>query len=365
MMPPERSSQQIGVQSQGDIEIGDNNTFTIAGRDIHLHQMPKGYLIVQLILVLPTLALLLLSFKDLLKSVPFFAFVSQYAIATPVIGGILIIGACSLFIIAYLPPSKNTKNRAHPRYYRKLLITTTLSTIISLVSSSLLVIALIRPTGCPTFLCAPPQVVTQVVTDAHGVHDENLEAYFLALQNSSFMIPGDPADYSQNDFPQLIGAIRLDEKPPVSLYRVVIGIHSLQQGRFGIIITHVGLKILQTSAVPSPLNIWNKGPTVDYHANPYSATYNGEPSGSVVPAVYTPFPLANVSLVPGEADQLDIQVNARVLASIQFRVQITYRIVNESHMHQLLLPNIFYMISSNASNWNIYQIQEGHFVATS
>src|SRR5205085_5221924 len=105
------------------------------------------------------------------------------------------------------------------------------------------------------------------------------------------------------DLPQSIGAVRLDAKPSVSFYRIVIGIDSLQQGLYGVTITHVGLEILQTPATPRPLNVWNQGLPQDYHTNPYLAVYNGELPGSVIPATYTPSPLANLSLLPGESDQ--------------------------------------------------------------
>ena len=342
--------------------VDNGKSTTFYGRLYAQAKRFRKYLATQTVLVIPALVLMLLGFKDLPKSVPLFDLINRYPVATPAIGGVLALFSLALLIISFIPEPKNDKKGPNTGPNRKWIIATTISTVSSLISSLLLAVVLIRPPGCPTFLCASPQIIPRVVTSSHSVHDDNLEVYPVTLQNTSFVIPGDPAQYSQNDLPQTIGAIRLDKKPSVSLYRIVIGVHSLQQGRYGVLITHVGLEILQTPPTPRPLNVWNKGSTIDYHTNPYSAVYSGELPGSIIFATYTPFPHANVSLVPGEADQLDIQVNSHVLANIQFRIQITYRITNKSRLRLLTLPDPFEVVFSNASNWYTYQLQSGHFV---
>lgn len=178
------------------------------------------------------------------------------------------------------------------------------------------------------------------------------------------MIPGNPSQYSQNDLPQNIGAVNIGGKP--SLYRVVLGVHSLQQGRYGLLITQVALEIRQVPRMPRPLNVWARGSTLDYHTNPYLVVYSGQGPRDTLPARYLPIPYpAPVQLRPGEADELDIQVSSRIVADIQFLVHVTYRVTNESQLHQLTLPPSFEIMFSDASNWNKYQLQNGYFARSS
>ena len=324
----------------------------------------RRYLVAQLILVLPAIVLLLLGFKDLPKSVPLLDIMKQYPIATPVIGGVLILLFLPMLIISFGPEPKDDNTISNTSPNRWWIIASALSATSFVLSSTLLIIVLIRPPGCPTVLCSPPQTITQVVTNPRGVHDANLEVYFLTLQSTFFVIPGNPSQYSQNDLPQNTGAVRLDGKPSPSLYRVVLGVHSLQQGRYGLLITQVALEIRQVPLMPRPLNVWAAGSSLDYHTNPYLAVYKGQIPGDTLPASYLPIPYAHVQLSPGEADQLDIQVSSQVLADIQFRVQISYRITNEAQMHSLILPATFEVMFSDQSNWHEYQLQNGHFVTS-
>lgn len=355
-LPP----RQIGIQSNtgGDIDIGDSNTFNIAGGDIHIYNRnPKKVYIFQFALGIPSLVLLLLSFKDLAKP----TFLTPYLVATPVVGGILVVGALSLLIISLFSAQKNSKKGSHNRSRRILIITNTLSAAISLVSSSLLTLVLIHPPDCPTFLCTTPQIITKVATSPHSINDGYLEMYPLPVQAASFVIPGDPVQYTQKDLPQTIGAVRFDTKPSLSLYRVVVGIHSLQRGPYGVILQQVGLEILQRSSPPHPLNIWNTGSPTLQDTHLYKAIYSGEFPRSVVRTTYAD-PQSTVSLSPGEPDQLDIQIRSLVPADIQFHIQIIYRITNEGRSRSLTLPTMYEVVFSNASNWNVYQYQYGHFV---
>jgi hypothetical protein len=157
-----------------------------------------------------------------------------------------------------------------------------------------------------------------------------------------------------------VGVERVNTKTS-SPYKVVIGVHSLQQGRFGVIIEYVTIMIRQTAPAPYPLRLWvDNNELRDYHSNPYQVTYRGENIGAVLTAAYVPQPIEHIQLVPGESDELDIQVLSRVIIDLHFQVQVTYRVVNEPQLYKLMLPNIFEVIFSDASNWHPYYLIHGH-----
>jgi hypothetical protein len=248
--------------------------------------------------------------------------------------------------------------RYTPQYIRGLIIATTVSTSSSILCLVLLAVILIQPPWCPTFLCPAPKIIL----NQHGVHDNNLEVYFQTIQSSSYQIPGDPEQYKLVDLPKGISAQRIDERGELP-YRVILGIHSLQQGRFGIIIEQVVLVVKQKTAMPSPLRVWTEGEPRDYRNNLFQALYRGEEAGARLLVVYLSRPDGHVQLIPGESDELGVQVMSRVTADLHFQVQIIYRVVNESQDQVITLPNEFEVIFSNASNWYPYHLKNGRFVA--
>src|SRR5262249_37791327 len=90
-----------------------------------------------------------------------------------------------------------------------------------LIISSLLQMIATRPTWCPSFIC----LLREPVTNPNGFHDSNLEVSLLTTQSTAFVISGDPALYSENNLPESIGAVRIDENASPFLYRVVLGVH--------------------------------------------------------------------------------------------------------------------------------------------
>lgn len=321
----------------------------------------RNYLFTKLPLIIPSILLMLLGFKELPKSVPLFNIMSQYPITSPIIGAILTLAILPVLVAPFLPAPKSNKKASSSNANRWWIVATGISTTSFLISSLLLATILVRPSSCPALLCPQQQVTTQAITNPQGVHDANLEVYPITVQGDYFVIPGNPPAYSLNDLPQTIGAVHLDKKAPSSLYRIVLGVHSLQQGHYNLLIMQVALDIKRILFIPPSLNVWAKGSPIDYHANPYLAVYKGQGPGDVLPATYTPLPYAHVQLAPGEADQLDIQVSSQVTADVQFSVQITYRIANEAQLHTLSLPQTAEVIFSDETNWHEYQIQNGHF----
>jgi hypothetical protein len=145
---------------------------------------------------------------------------------------------------------------------------------------------------------------------------------------------------------------------------VVLGIHSLQQGRFGLIIEQVFLEVKQVTLVPYPLRVWTEGEQRDFHSNVFQLFYNAQEAGTLIMGIYSSQPYGHVQLVPGESDELDLQVVPRISMGIDlhFRVQITYRVANKPQLYTLTLPRIFEVIFSNHSDWFQYHLDKGRFV---
>lgn len=305
----------------------------------------------------------LLGFNPVPQTVPLVAIVQRYPLAALVVGGILLFATFSALQISRQPAPKDDGDDAEPDlsagwHLPRLLIATAISTASTTLFLALLAVVLLRPAWCPVALCPAPKVIA--ITNPHAAHDSNLEVYFTALQSDTFVIPGDPARYTLGNAPQSIGAVRYDVKTP-QVYRVVFGIHSLQRGRFGMIISQVALVVAQVPPTPQPLNIWDKGAALNYNSDPFLAKYVGQEQGAIIPAVYTPLPGTHVQLNPGEADEVDLQVASRVPVDLRFQVQVTYRVTNESVEHTLTLPQTFEAVFSDGSNWHPYQLS-GHFV---
>lgn len=295
------------------------------------------------------------------NSVPLVNLVRQYPLASIVaVAALVLVSVVALVIAAGPPPAQEGQepDLRTARYTPRLVVATVLSTLSTVSLVVVVVLVLSRPSWCPTAICP----LSLPLTNPHGTHDTNLEIYFTALQSSWYAMPGDPAQYSLRNLPTTVSAVRLDPQVPSLPYRVVLGVHSLQQGQFGMFIERVAVVIQGLPPMPYPLSVWAAGSALNYHTNPYLVVYSGEPAGTALSAAYVPLPGALVQLAPGEADELDVQVDSHVVADLQFRVQVTYRVTNEEHVHTLTLPQVFEVAFSNASNWHPYEIQGGQFV---
>jgi hypothetical protein len=344
---------------------------TLYGRVYSLAKRGRGYLVTQLGLILPSIILLLLGFKELPRSVPLLNIIEQHPVGSPIIGGILLLVAMIALIISFGPEPKNSGNtpkRSKDWRSWRWMIATAMSTTSFIISSTLLAIVLIRPPWCPSSLCPLPQFV--VATNPQGIHDDNLDMYFTTLQSTSFVLPDDSLHHPLNKLPESknpgsIGAVRIDKGKPSSVYRVVLGVHSLLQNPRNILIENVALVIASLPPIPHPLNIWNSGSRIDYHTNPYLVSYRGLTGQRILVASYVSVQPVHVELSPGEPDQLDMQVSSRVPVDLRFRCQVTYHVAGESRLHILVLPMIFEVVFSDSSNWHEYQLRNGTFVAKS
>lgn len=227
----------------------------------------------------------------------------------------------------------------------------------------LLVTVVTRPGWCPPWLCTQIQPFV-----AGSTHDADLELYWQTFESPAYVVTGDPASYTLANLSSLtnqtssIGAVRTDQSTDQT-YRVVIFAHSLLQSGYPIRIEQVNIQIIGVPDTPNPLNVTPAPSLRDYANNPYLARYHGEPAGGFVPSVYQGLPGGHVELVPRETDQLDIQVTSSVAADIQFRVQVVYRVANESTERTLTLNNTFTVVFANSANWHLYTLQNGRLTA--
>src|SRR5579885_2313485 len=218
------------------------------------------------------------------------------------------------------------------------------------VGSILGPILALRPAWCPNWLCP----VAQLRVPNIGVHDDNLQVTFQTLQSSYHLITVDPSTYTLGT-PDGSDAQLLNTSQ-VQPYRVVVKIHSLQQGRFGLTIEQMSLLVTgQSQTVPYPLRVRFENPQYVYTNNLYRVTYRGQPVGVPLPAVYAIQPLAHVSLSPGETDELTLEVRSVVVADLHFKLQVTYQVITDTVSHTLTLPNTFEVIFSDPKNWHMYQ----------
>ena len=194
-----------------------------------------------------------------------------------------------------------------------------------------------------------------------GTYDSDLQVTFQTLQSSFKILPVAPSAYTLGTAtPNDAQLIATSQSLP---YRVVLKIHSLQQGRYGLVIDQVALLInKQAQVIPYPLRVVIENNVSTYNNNLYRVTYRGQEPGALLTALYMEQPLGVVSLVPGETDEISLEVRSTVVVGLHFQVQVTYHVIGELASHTLTLPNIFEIIFSDQTNWHPYQIQAGHLV---
>jgi hypothetical protein len=229
--------------------------------------------------------------------------------------------------------------------------------VLALVLTPILVY---RPSWCPALLCP----AAQVVRDTGGTYDTNLQVTFQTLQSSFHLLPGDPASYTLGDLP-MANDVQLLTTSQMLPYHVVLKIHSLQQGRFGLVIDQLALVVnRQAQVIPYPLRVWMANNVSTFNNNLYRVTYRGQGVKATLTALYVAQPLGFVSLLPGETDELSLEVRSMVVVDLHFQVQVMYHVIGQLASHTLTLPNVFAIIFSDPANWHPYQLQDGHLVAT-
>jgi hypothetical protein len=302
---------------------------------------------------------LLIGFSTLPSQIPALALLKQNPpLGIGIIGLILVLVTLVPLLVLQPDPSEREPGSKPSR----LLISTAISAISTALLVAMITLVLVRPSWCPPTLCL-------IVVNPNAAYDTNLEAYFTATQSTAFVLSGDPTRYTSNTLPDptkagTISVVQLDA-PQTAPYRAVVEIHSLQHDTpYNLLIEQVAIVVDKATALPAPLNVWVQGPTLIYNKQLYEVRYTGAPAGVVLPAAYLTVPGEQVQLPPGGGDELDVQVASSVPISLEFKVQITYRVANESGLHTLIVPHEFAVVFATAASMNAYQLVNGHLVPT-
>jgi hypothetical protein len=298
-----------------------------------------------------------------LKDVLLMVFVLQHSLLSLIITcGIVLLTLIGLLLFLRLRKPNPQPVLAHHLHPWSLV--TIASTASFLLCFSLLITVILHPSWCSTSLCPAPQPLLH----PGGNNDTKLEIYPIALQSTWYVVPSDPTRCRQNQLLDCIGALKTDGQSSPPPYHLILGLHSLQEGRFGMTIEEIKLVVQEVSPIPRPLNAWNKLSLIDYgNSDQYQAAYTGQEAGTMLPAEYLRFKNGFEHLNPGETNPIDIHLISRVEAHIQFSVQVLYRVDNESRSSslRLSLPHPFEVVFADASNWHLYHLQGEHFVANS
>lgn len=307
----------------------------------------RGLVVLASLIELGIIALALGLLPGTLPALPD-ALIRQHPLAAMLSGGGFV--AVSFIALVFLPRQQTRGSLA--LWERGFSLRFVVANLIATSNTALLVLVLLvglgHPSACAAASCSPL---------IPGTHDANLEVRVTAVQSTYFEIPGDPSHYSLNHLPTTIAVQPLDAVVRVP-YRVVVGIQSVQQGRFGLIIHQVALKVVQVAPAPAPLNVWAQ-PTREYNSNPFQIPYTAELPGAVI---LTPPESLDVQLAPGEADDLDIEVTAKAALDLRFQIQVNYRVTNESAFQTVTLPDVFEVVFASAFTWRLYQLQDGQLV---
>ncbi|HEU5377804.1 MAG TPA: hypothetical protein VFV38_20465 [Ktedonobacteraceae bacterium] len=282
------------------------------------------------------------------NSSPLFTVIYQHEVIAILVIALLLVYFVRILLVATEAEEKEDTQPAQRKrqYIRPLFFLNLLSYTSSVVLLVALLFLLLRPSPAPQHIPVFPP---------HSVHDTNLEMSFIATQSTFYAIPGNPSQYTPSNLPETIPALRTDGETSLPLYSLIIGLNSLQQGRFGMIIEEVNLAILHIAPLPHPLNVWQPPLYVDNgNDNQYRGIYLGQQAGAVMPTEYLRFPHGYVQLKPGGTDQIDIHLTSRIEANFWFTVQIIYRLDNESILRPLRLTQQFEVMFANASDWQLY-----------
>lgn len=306
-----------------------------------------------------TVLCVLAGFNSLPSAVPLIGFIREHP---PVGLGLIGLTLAALIFTPLLSINPEPNTPPPPSLTSRLYISTGVSVLCSILLITLLALVVARPPWCPSAICPPPEQI--VVTAPNGVHDSNMEAYYTTTQSSTYLISGDPAQVNPGTMSQDVGAARIDTAYPP--YRAVVSVHSLQRGTtFGIIVEQVAVLVDSVSDVPTPLNVAVVGSPLDYHRELYAVNLRLAAAQLNVPAQYQTAPGTQVHLAPGGSDELDVQINSQVATEVRFRVQVTYRVINESTFHTLVVPHEFDVVFSTGANWHPYHVDGGHLVPVS
>lgn len=206
------------------------------------------------------------------------------------------------------------------------------------------------------------------IVQAQPRYGAPLEAELSAVRAAAHVLPAVPDS----------GALRVlvppDESPAVAAqridgiqqYRIDIRVRERHRGGPGTLIEGVALLLRDVHAVPEPLAVLQSGasmPPPAAEANPYTARYEDQMPGAVIPAGYdSEMPRARVRIEAGETDALTVAVVSNSPAHLWFQVRLQCRAAGDTLVVPLILPYGFEVVFSDARNWHAYERRSGRYV---
>ncbi|MGH2501738.1 MAG: hypothetical protein ACRDID_04390 [Ktedonobacterales bacterium] len=253
---------------------------------------------------------------------------------------------------------------------RAILVSLSFGTLSVLITSGLVGILVARPSWCYshlTWACPGPAVL------AGSGHDTNLEVRLVTVQQSAVVLAADPSTYTLATLPTGLAVIPAVQIVPRSQqtgistlqpnsYRVVLDVHSLERGAYGLRITGITLEVIDIPSQPRPLNVWIQGSSIIYQSEPYRIVYNGQSAGSSLSAHFVGSSTAYTHLKPTESDTLTLQIDSSVPANLRYRLAISYQLDNTSMRGHVTLPGVFEVAFGAPTNWHPYNLKGGRLV---
>jgi hypothetical protein len=298
---------------------------------------------------------ILFGFNVFNENAPFVELIHQNPVFSVIV---TIVYVASIFFARVIV--RNANSKVGGAQSRSVLVALSLAVVSTALFLLLVATVLFQPAWCHGSPFCP------ITYHPNGIHDGAMEMYFTAYQSQFYVIAGNPDSYNLDALPdQRIGAVVSGPTPAKATpCNIFIGVHSLRDSGYDILIQQVYVVILDVPALTSHLNVWQPGSNLVYRGNPYQVMYRGELQGNALRAQYLTAPAGLVQLMPQEADALDLQLSSLVPADVKFQVKIVYRMANEGELHTLILPQVFEVDFSTHANWHPYTLVNGRLTPT-
>ena len=294
-------------------------------------------------------------------------FVHAYPLATLVVIACGIVGTAAVAFIVWRQPAavRQTQLAAVGLLQKPTVAlgSITLASMSTLLLVTLLMLLAIHPSWCPNQVCAAGLAAYPWPTDGYVGVD------IFAVQSDTILIQGNPADFSLAHLPDtrgsgVIGAVLVQSptgsRAPANLpYRIAVHVQNLRSDMGELSIESIALVVTRDASL-GHVNAWLQGAAADYQQNPFVARYEGERSGETIPALYAgAVPFSHVRLNPGETDTVTVRVWSGEPADVSYRLQITYRYLNEGNPRTFEDPQTVEVVFASRLQWTEYELKAG------
>jgi len=295
------------------------------------------------------------------------SFVTTYPAVTYSVLGIAALATIAALVAVWRDPAAARASRSAITSWLERPIVGLTSLSVATASSCALIgvmaLLAVRPAWCPSRICEPG------LAGYPGPQDGYIGADVFAIQSDTILIPGDPTAYSLGHLPVTAGArtvaavlvqpVTGPTAPSNQPYRLAARIQNLRSDLGELSIEAVALVVAQASA-PGQVNAWRQGAVADYEENPFLAEYAGETASQKIPALYVgPVPFGHVTLKPGESDVLTVKVWSGLPADVTYRLQISYRYLNQANLRTFVDPQTIEVVFASQLQWSEYQMRGG------